>query len=71
MKGKIYAMFLILSISISPTKSAIFENFALLYIAFAKCLKIAIFRTFINRVILLSINVFELFLPWNKFEMIP
>ena len=39
MKGKISAVFLILSISISPTKSALFDNFASLYIAFAKCLK--------------------------------
>ena len=50
MKGKISAVFLILSISISPTKSALFDNFA-------KCLKMAIFHTFENLVILLSINV--------------
>ena len=51
-------------------KSAIFDIFASLYIAFAKCLKMAIFHTFENLVILLPINIFELFLPCNKFEMI-
>ena len=35
-----------------------------IYIAFAN------FHTFENRVILLPINVFKLFLPCNKFEMI-
>ena len=58
MKGKTSAVFLILSISISSTKSAIFDNFALLYIAFVKSLKMAIFHTFENCVILLLINVF-------------
>ena len=60
MKAKIYVVFLILSISISSTKSAIFDNFALLYIAFAKSLKIAVFHTLENRVILLPIKVFFL-----------
>ena len=69
MKGKISAVFYMLSISISSTKSAIFDTFTSLYIAFAKWLKISIFHTFENRVILLPINVFKLFLPCNKFEM--
>ena len=50
MKGKISAVFLILSISISSTKSAIFDKLALLYIALAKCLKMANFHTYKNRV---------------------
>ena len=43
--GKTSAVFLILLIFISCTKSAIFDNVALLYIAFAKCLKMADFHT--------------------------
>ena len=69
MKGKISAVLLILSISIS----SIFDNFPLLHRAFAKCLKMVIFHTFENRVILVPINVLlpiKLFLPCNKFEMI-
>ena len=59
MKGKIFAVSLILSISISSTKSAIFDNFASIYIVFAKCIKIAIFHTFENGVIALPINVLK------------
>ena len=70
MKGKIPAVFHTLSISISSPKSAIYDSFASLYIAFAKCLIIAIFHTFENRVILLPINALQLFLPCNKFEKI-
>ena len=73
MKGKICAVLLILSISISSIKLVIFDNFALLYRAFAKCLKMVIFHTFENRIILLPINVLlpiKIFLPCNKFEMI-
>ena len=73
MKGKISAVPVILLISISSIKSTIFDNFALLYRAFAKYLKMVIFHTFENRVILLPINVLlpiKLFLSCNKFEMI-
>ena len=57
MKGKITAEFSHV-ISISSSKSAIFDNFASLYIAFAKCLKMAIFHTFENLVILPPIKGF-------------
>ena len=72
MKGKISTVFLILSISISSTKSAIVDNFASPYVGFAKCLKMTIFHTFENRVIFTTNKPFliKLFLPYNKFEMI-
>ena len=70
MKGRISAVFLILSITSSSTKSVNFGKFASLYIAFGKCLKMAIFHTFENRVILLPRNVIKLFIQCNKFEMI-
>ena len=38
-------------VSISSTKLAIFDNFALLHTGFAKCLKMAISRTFEIRVV--------------------
>ena len=59
MKGKISAVFLISSISISSTKSAIFVNFASPSIVFANCVKMAFFYTFENSVILLAINVLK------------
>ena len=59
MKETISTVFLILSISISSTKSAIFENFASIYIVFAKCIKIAIIHTFENGVILPPRNVLK------------
>ena len=45
-------------VSISSTKSAIFDIFASLHIDFAKCLKMAISHTFEIRVVLLPINSF-------------
>ena len=43
-----------------------FDNFVLLYIAFAESLKIAIFHTLENRVILLLINVFFLTISYKQ-----